>query len=291
MSSRKPPSNPNDWDDFDIPTWDDSASNVPTRNSPTRSPSARPPSNRSPYPDPLYDDYEQQGSPSRQSARPAQPSQQQPPRLSSRVPTRTTRPSQQDPYRDPYSSAEDRYAADPYYDPAAGYDNPRYDDAYQQPRGAASQYDLYAEPAVDAGWDEAAVYDEAPGARRRSRSKTRSARPSVSVARPAISDGVIFGIICAALVSLIAMAIAVWYGLGDVADMLPWHLNASGDVDKWASDSALWRIPFGSLMALAIGLLLGAYLWKRDRFAARFIITSMCIVQVLAWVAVIDQLW
>ena len=143
----------------------------------------------------------------------------------------------------------------------------------------------------DAGWDEAAVYDEAPGTRRRSRSKTRSARPSVSVARPAISDGVIFGIICAALVSLIAMAIAVWYGLGDVADVLPWHLNASGDVDKWASDSALWRIPFGSLMALAIGLLLGAYLWKRDRFAARFIIASMCVVQVLAWVAVIDQLW
>jgi hypothetical protein len=44
-------------------------------------------------------------------------------------------------------------------------------------------------------------------------------------------------------------------------------------------------------MSLAIGLALGSYLWKRDRFAARFIIASMCVLQVLAWVAVVDQLW
>ncbi len=83
----------------------------------------------------------------------------------------------------------------------------------------------------------------------------------------------------------------VWWGIGDIASLIPWHLNASGDVDGWVSSSALWRIPFGVFMTLAIGLILGGFLWKRDRFAARFIVTSMCIVQVLAWVAVIDQLW
>ncbi len=100
-----------------------------------------------------------------------------------------------------------------------------------------------------------------------------------------------FAIVGAAVLGLLVMSIAVWYGLGNLVPPLPWHLNASGDVDRWVSDATLWRIPFGSLMALLIGLVLGTYLWKRDRFAARFIITSMCIVQVLAWVAVIDQLW
>lgn len=99
------------------------------------------------------------------------------------------------------------------------------------------------------------------------------------------------GIVGAAILSLLIMAGVVWYGLGDLAPVIPWHLDAAGNVDRWASNSALWRIPFGSFMALAIGIVLGWFLWKRDRFAARFIIVSMCLVQVLAWVAVIDQLW
>jgi hypothetical protein len=144
---------------------------------------------------------------------------------------------------------------------------------------------------MDAGWDEAAVYDDAPQPRRRSRQRTRSARPSVSIARPAISDTGVASIVAAGVLSLLFMVGAVWYGVGDLADVIPWHLNASGDVDHWASNSTLWRVPFGSFMALAIGLVLGVFLWKRDRFAARFIIVSMCLVQVLAWVAVIDQLW
>jgi hypothetical protein len=93
------------------------------------------------------------------------------------------------------------------------------------------------------------------------------------------------------MLGLVAMAGVVWWGMGDLSDVIPWHLNASGDVDEWATSSALWRIPFGAFMALVIGLVLGVYLWRRDRFAARFIVTSMCVVQALAWVAVIDQLW
>lgn len=277
MSSRKPPSNSGDWDDFDIPTWDDSA---PTRDSPPSSSSRRSSSSRNAYPDPLYDDYGTPSYPDRPSDRSA-PSSQQPPRLSNRVPTRTTRPSQQDPYRDPYSEAGEVYVEERYYAPSPGYDP-------APPRGAAaSQYDLYADP----GWDEAAVYDDERAPRRRSRQRTRAARPSVSVARPAISDTGIAAVVAAAIVSLLVMIGAVWYGMGDLAGVIPWHLNASGDVDHWVSSSTLWRIPFGSFMALAIGLVLGFFLWKRDRFAARFIIASMCVVQVLAWVAVIDQLW
>ena len=87
------------------------------------------------------------------------------------------------------------------------------------------------------------------------------------------------------------MIAVVWSGVGDLESIVPWHLNASGDVDGWITKSGLWRIPFGVFMSLVIGLALGAFLWTRDRFAARFIITSMCVLQILAWVAVVDQLW
>lgn len=281
VSSRKPPSNPDEWDDLDIPTWDDNAPNVPTRNYPSSSTQRS--SSRAAYPDPLYDDYENPPNPNRQSAGPPAASQA-PTRLSNRVPARSTRPSQ-DPYRDPYSDSDPKYAGDPYYPEPAGYG------ASGQQGAASSQYDLYAEPAYDASWDEAAVYGDVSAPRRRSRQRPRAARTSVGVAIPAITDRGLAAIVGAAILGLLVMVVVVWNGIGDLSDTIPWHLNASGDVDKWASNSTLWRMPFGVFMALVIGLVLGAFLWKRDHFAARFIVTSMCIVQVLAWVAVVDQLW
>lgn len=274
MSSRKPPTNAGDWDDFDIPTWDDSVPSAPRKG---LARAAQRPSSGSQraQSDPLYDDYDEPGY-----------SSQPPKRLSSRVPSRTTRPSQ-DPYRDPYSEFADSYAGDSYL-PETQYPS-------REPTRTAvpSQYDLYADPAVDSGWADPAVYDGAPPSRRgrTSRQRTRTTRPSVSISRPAISDGALTGIAATATLSLLLMAGVVWWGLGDLGDLIPWHLNASGDVDQWASNTALWRIPFGVFMTLVIGFVLGAFLWKRDRFAARFIVSSLCIVQVLAWVAVIDQLW
>ena len=287
MSSRKPPSNSGDWDDFDIPTWDDSIPSSPQRGSPSSSSQASSSSSRRAVPDPLYDDYDTSVPPSRQSPRPGK-SSQPPSRLSSRVPTRSTRPSQ-DPYRDPYSGVDDAYAVDPY-DP-----DPRHQPQGPPRSAAASQYELYADPAVDAGWDPAPAvgYDETPATRRGrpARQRTRTPRPSISVSRPAISDSALAAIVGVAVLGLIGMIGVVWWGMSDLTGAIPWHLNASGDVDAWVSDSALWRIPFGVFMSLVIGLVLGVFLWKRDRFAARFIVSSMCIVQVLAWVAVIDQLW
>jgi hypothetical protein len=285
VSSRKPPSNSGDWDDFDIPTWDEPVPSSRTRGT-SPSQSSRPSSgDRQAYPDPLYDDYETPTGVPQQQARPGT-GNQAPTRLSSRVPSRSTRPSQ-DPYSDPYSGYDDSLAGDPFYP------EPQYPAQDVSRATAPSQYDLYADPALDAGWDEPAVYGEvaAPKRGRTSRQRTRASRPSVSIPRPAISDSALAAIVGAAALGLLLMIGVVWWGIGDLSDVIPWHLNASGDVDVWASNSALWRVPFGVFMSLVIGLVLGAFLWKRDRFAARFIVTSLCLVQVLAWVAVVDQLW
>lgn len=283
MSSRKPPSKPDDWDDFDIPTWDDSARSAPSRDHRSSSPQRKPSGRSETYSDPLYNDFEPRDQTPRPSGR-STSSGEQPPRLSSRVPTRTTRPSRQDPYRDPYTDIGDDLGAGPYYPSTPARDYPP-----QRP-AAASQYDLYADPALDMDWEEAAQYEQTPPARRPRRGE-RAARPAIAIPRPAISDSTIASVVGAAILSLLIMIGTVWYGLGNTPSIIPWHLDAAGNVDTWVTNGTLWRIPFGSLMALVTGLVIGSFLWKRDRFAARFMIVSMCLIQVLAWVAVIDQLW
>lgn len=113
----------------------------------------------------------------------------------------------------------------------------------------------------------------------------------MALPKPAISDRPLTLLVGAALIGLLAMIATVWWGVGGLASPIPWHVNPSGNVDVWASNTALWRIPFGVFMSLVIGLAVGVFLWKRDRFAARFVIASLCLAQIIAWVAVVDQLW
>jgi hypothetical protein len=113
----------------------------------------------------------------------------------------------------------------------------------------------------------------------------------VSVPRPAINDSAVIGIVAASLLSLVFMAATIAAGAGDLPDSFPIHLDASGDPDLWGTSDTLWRIPFGTLMALIMSLVIAAFLWKRDRFAARTAIAGTALVQVLAWVALIDFVW
>ncbi len=87
------------------------------------------------------------------------------------------------------------------------------------------------------------------------------------------------------------MIASIAAGAGDLPEWFPIHYDASGNVDRWGTQSVLWRIPFGAFMAMIMSLVIAAFLWKRDRFAARFAITGSAVVQVLAWVALIDFIW
>jgi hypothetical protein len=97
--------------------------------------------------------------------------------------------------------------------------------------------------------------------------------------------------VVASLLSLVLMAATIAAGAGDLPDWFPIHLDASGDPDLWGTSDALWRIPFGVLIALVMSLVIAAFLWKRDRFAARTAIAGTALVQVLAWVALLDFVW
>jgi hypothetical protein len=80
-------------------------------------------------------------------------------------------------------------------------------------------------------------------------------------------------------------------GASRVPDWFPIHLNASGQPDRWGTPDSLWRIPFGMTMALLMSIGIAVVVWNRDRFAARFALAGTAMVQVLAWVALIDLIW
>lgn len=128
--------------------------------------------------------------------------------------------------------------------------------------------------------------------RRRSSRTTRERKaPSVSLPRPAVPDSMLAAVVGGSVVGLVLMAVALALRVGDLPSWIPIHLNASGDPDRWGSPNTLWRIPLAVAMCTIMSLVVAVLIWKRDAFAARFVVASSVLIQLLAWVAVIDALW
>jgi hypothetical protein len=136
----------------------------------------------------------------------------------------------------------------------------------------------------------------APPARRRRDTLREEPRrkprgPAVSVPRPAVNDNVAVGAGLLALLSVVFMVATVAAGTGDLADWIPIHLDSAGNADRWGSPDVLWRLPFGAFMVFAMSAIVAILLWKRDRFASRFVLVGTALVQIVAWVALIDHIW
>ncbi|MBX3069875.1 MAG: hypothetical protein KF883_05195 [Thermomicrobiales bacterium] len=235
-------------------------------------------------------------------------------------------PSEPSPYDDRGYRSADPYETDPYQAipedrsyPDRGYDAPRSgrsadagsrygSDFTDQPPARSSRSRSrqsapievdpeYASGYPDAAYAEAAYHDDARypepvnPARRPSRTREPRQRPAVSVPMPAINDGITIAAVAASLLSIVFMIASIAAGSGGLADWFPIHLDASGNPDVWGTKDTLWRIPLGSLIALLMALVVAALLWKRDRFAARFALFGTLLLQVLAWVALIDFIW
>ncbi len=226
-------------------------------------------------------------------------------------PTRTRPPEYEpDPYQSPYPDQDDYPARSP--DPRRQYapipDTPA---ASRPPRRAPSpepafEPDYYPDsrstgqaPPIDPrqayGRGTLEYEDEyaAPVARPRQTRPARRAKPrkSIAVPKPALDDGLALGLVGLALLGIVLMIATIAAGAGDLPEWLPLHLDAAGNPSQWGTTDVLWRIPFASMMALLMSIGIAAVLWKRDRFAARFTIAGTLVVQLLAWVALIDQIW
>jgi Protein of unknown function (DUF1648) len=180
---------------------------------------------------------------------------------------------------------------------------------------STSRYELPAEPeewALETEWEaeEVAFEDEyyendysyapprrrAGSSRNRSRSRPAPRPPSITVppaigAAIAAQDRSVLGLLGVATGGILLMTLVLASRLGNLPDVLPIHLDASGAPDLWGTKTTLWRIPLAVTMITLINAVTAWYLTPRDPFAARFLIGSALLAQVIAWIALFLLLW
>jgi hypothetical protein len=180
---------------------------------------------------------------------------------------------------------------------------------------STSRYELPAEPdewALETEWEAEEVafedeyyedeYNYAPPRRRAGLSRTRgrprpAPRPPSMTVPPAIGaaiaaqDRSVLGLLGVATGGILLMTLVLASRLGNLPDVLPIHLDASGTPDLWGTKTTLWRIPLAATMITLINTVTAWYLTPRDPFAARFLVGSALLAQVIAWIALFLLLW
>jgi hypothetical protein len=214
----------------------------------------------------------------------------------------------QQPY--PYRESESRYPAE--NQPGnwgRGDEQPAWPERpYANPEAQRStQQDPYGRQ-PDYGYDDQEVIEDVDtwgeppqrGARRREVvQRTRAARPPIPrpTIPPAISaalagqDSRLLLTAAGALLSLAVMAIVTVTRVDALPDWFPLHLDASGEVTKWGTNSALWRLPFGLAMLTVMNIASAIVLGLREQRLAWILIGSLPLIHVIAWIALILIGW
>jgi hypothetical protein len=90
---------------------------------------------------------------------------------------------------------------------------------------------------------------------------------------------------------ILIMTLVVAARIGNLPDIVPIHLDASGTPDLWGTSSTIWRIPLAVTMITVINTITAWYISAREPFAARFLVGSAILAQVIAWIALFLLLW
>lgn len=193
---------------------------------------------------------------------------------------------------------------DEYLTPAKSRSNPvreRHAVSSQQPQSARpTRIDddrLNEDPYVD--YDEFddgfSDYDVPRPPERRPRPRPQLTMPSITrpTLPPAIAkadlmnDAPALGIIGAGLASLAAMAIVVANQAESLAPEFATHVSASGILENFRDESALWNLPLMAAMFTLMNIVMAWFISPLDRFASRFVLVGALVAQFLAWVAII----
>ena len=89
--------------------------------------------------------------------------------------------------------------------------------------------------------------------------------------------------------SILLMALLLGIRLGGLPSPTVLHLDAAGNPDRWGPPSVLWRLPLISFFTTVMFLVVAWFLYPLDRFGARFALAAPVVVQLIAWVAVIQH--
>lgn len=161
-------------------------------------------------------------------------------------------------------------------------------------------------------WDDATYIDEAdeaaPAASRAPRlTRPHLTRPQLTVPRaaelprPAVpafikgadlaNDATALALIGLSLLSLAIMAILVANRISGVASPFATHVSASGALEHFEKNTAIWRLPLLSAMFFLMNFVAAWFISPTDRFLSRFLLGVSAVVQLVAWIALIHFLW
>jgi len=102
------------------------------------------------------------------------------------------------------------------------------------------------------------------------------------------TDRIALAVLAANIASALLMALVLSAVAGNLPDVLVQHLDAAGLPDRWGSPRTLWRIPLIAFGVTAMNAALAWFLAGTDRFASRFVLAAALVVQLLAWIALLD---
>ncbi len=156
-----------------------------------------------------------------------------------------------------------------------------------------STSDTYAD--YDEYEDDFTEYDAPRRPERQSRPKPQFTMPAISrpslppaIARAdVVNDAPALGIIGVGLASLAGMAIVVANQAESLAPEFATHVSASGILENFKPDSALWNVPLMAAMFTLMNIIMAWFISPLDRFASRFVLVGALVAQGIAWVAII----
>lgn len=113
--------------------------------------------------------------------------------------------------------------------------------------------------------------------------------PALSPAlRPSLlSDTTALALLAAAVLIDVAMVVFILVERGSFPQTITLHWNANGTPDRVGSPREIWVLPLITGIVTVANFGLAWTIVTFDRFAARFLLGATCIVQLVAWVALV----
>lgn len=102
-----------------------------------------------------------------------------------------------------------------------------------------------------------------------------------------LNDPVALSLLAIAVLMNVAMVIFILVRYDSLPSSIALHWNVNGDPDRIGSPREIWVIPIITALVAIANLILAWSIDTFDRFAARFLLAASCLVQVVAWIALI----
>ena len=112
-------------------------------------------------------------------------------------------------------------------------------------------------------------------------------RRTVGLRDHVLNDNVAVTLLGIAVLMNVAMVIFILIRYHSLPQSIALHWNVNGDPDRIGSAREIWVIPIITALVTIANLILAWSIETFDRFAARFLLAASCMVDVVAWIALI----